>query len=203
MSVSVDLTGLRFGRLTVTSRAASAAGGRSQFTCVCDCGAIVVVGGRHLRSSDTRSCGCWRVEASTTHGMRGSPEWRTWISMKTRCLNSHRSEYTRYGGRGITICDRWLHSFESFFADMGERPTPWHSIDRINNDGNYEPDNCRWATVQQQAENRSNVQQLEFGGQVDTLKGWSRRSGIPYSTLRRRLTAGWPLWKALDHREGR
>ena len=145
----IDLAGRKYARLDVMSYAGKK-GKKPQWLCHCECGRTTVVQSSHLKSGNTSSCGCSR----SARGMTGSRERRTWSAMKTRCYNKNWHAYENYGGRGIAICDRWLESFESFYADMGDKPTPNHSIDRINNDGNYEPDNCRWATSSEQNRNQ-------------------------------------------------
>lgn len=122
--------------------------------CICDCGIECVKHYGHVRTKKTISCGCFRVELNTTHGLAHIPEYSAWEHVKGRCLNSRDKEYKNYGGRGITICDRWKGSFKNFFDDMKSRPSETHSIDRINNDGNYEPSNCKWSTPKEQANNR-------------------------------------------------
>ncbi len=129
-----------------------------KFNCLCECGNETNVLLDNLRNNNTRSCGCYNKEKSkkqlTTHGLRYHPLYKTWDNMKTRCYNSNYIRYKDWGGRGIKVCDRWLNSFENFLSDMGERPTLKHSIDRIDNNRNYEPSNCRWATPHQQSQNR-------------------------------------------------
>lgn len=162
---ALDMTGERHGRLTVISRAGSAKYGGTTWNCVCDCGAERLVVGRFMRDGTTSSCGCLRRElcisqksplgagAKTTHGMSGTKTYHAWQSMKARCFNPNNGAWRHYGGRGITVCDRWADSFENFLADLGEAP-PERTLDRINVNGNYEPTNCRWATQDQQLENR-------------------------------------------------
>lgn len=148
----IDLTGEVFGRLTVLHRVPS--DGKVKFACKCECGNTVNITASNLRSGTSKSCGCLNTEkrSSThkTHGKRNSPEYNSWRGMKNRCYNTTHNRYAIYGGRGITVCDRWLNSFENFFADMGAKPHPTYSIDRINVDGNYEPSNCRWASKSEQ-----------------------------------------------------
>jgi hypothetical protein len=125
-------------------------------------------------------------------GGKSSPEYKAWDSMRQRCSNPNNPSFKNYGARDIAVCDRWLHSFESFFADMGKRPTPQHSIDRIDVNGPYSPENCRWATpIEQQSNTRAN-RLLTVGGVTQTMTEWSRRSGVPVSAMWRRLVKlGW------------
>jgi hypothetical protein len=152
-----NLTGRRFNRLLVLSHAANK-GGRTHWLCRCDCGAEKTVDGGSLVSGNTKSCGCLTVEAAkqrlTTHGRTGSPEHWSWFAMRVRCNNPKSIQFHNYGGRGIRVCERWLNSFENFLADMGRRP-PDTTLHRINNDGNYEPGNCIWATRKEHELNKS------------------------------------------------
>lgn len=164
----IDMTGRRFGRLLVISYAGRPRPSQHEWLCNCDCGTEIKVDGARLRKGSTTSCGCLRNELNATrfvtHGETNSPEYTSWVGMKGRCLNPANPKYERYGGRGISVCDRWRDSFEAFLEDMGHRPSPAHSIDRRDNDGNYEPGNCRWATPVEQQRNRGG-QRVWRGGQ--------------------------------------
>lgn len=152
------MVGVRFGRLVVMS---IGHGGKAKMmNCACDCGNDASIAYSNLIRGNTKSCGCWRIEYGSirgkshfSHGKSSTRTYRAWISMRRRCSSSTHKDYQWYGARGITVCDRWLHSFENFLSDMGEVPTG-QSLDRIDSNGNYEPGNCRWATNSQQQSNR-------------------------------------------------
>lgn len=198
----IDLRGVIVGRLTVldfSHHKRTAGGGRQYFwNCRCSCGDLVAVDGCCLRRKSTISCGCHRREQSTTHGLTAHYIYEIWHGMKQRCLNPKSQSYPFYGGRGITICSRWLESVANFYADMGDRPTSSHTIERVNNDGNYEPMNCRWASRAEQNENTRQTVLLTFHGETLSLGKWARKIGVPRRTLSSRLgKLGWPLEKAL------
>lgn len=180
--------GDRFGRLTV----AHVNGAR--VTVVCDCGSAQRVTQRwRLLSGHSTSCGCkWSEQAtrmghaSAKHHMHGTPEYRAWRGLKYRCLNPNSGSYSRYGGRGITVCQEWADSFEAFYRDMGQRP-PGTSIDRIDNQRGYEPGNCRWATPVQQTRNRELVIWFERNGVRKRLIEWCEELGINYYTAYGRI----------------
>ena len=143
-----------------------------------------------------------RPPSRRTHGHsfvngKASPEYNAWASMKGRCLNEKTPNYSRYGGRGISICQRWLTSFENFLEDMGTRPSPSHSLDRINNDGDYSAENCRWATVEQQQRNKSNVGIVIYRGRRMTVPELANEVGVPLSRLKTRLRRGWAVERAI------
>ena len=157
----MNLVGQRFGRLVVLEQAPkyNTAGGNPvvRWRCRCDCGNETIAFRASLRQGNTRSCGKHMSELAkqrmTTHGGTHTSEYTSWKHMKSRCNNPRYPRFADWGGRGIKVCDRWIHSFSNFIADMGPKPTPSHTIDRKNNDGNYTPDNCRWATKKEQQAN--------------------------------------------------
>lgn len=154
----VDITGQKYGRLTALSDVGKDIRNGRVWRCLCECGNYVNVPSNKLRQNHTRSCGCWKNESASdrfkTHGQsRRTPEYRTWSAMKTRCTNPNAQHYDKYGGRGISISPRWVDNFDNFYEDMGPKPSPKHSIDRIDVNGNYEPGNCRWATKTEQSRN--------------------------------------------------
>lgn len=182
----VDMTGQRFGKLVVVSYA-GASGVGARWNCLCDCGTMREVYRNNLIRNQIRSCGCLRRQLTSdrakTHGMTHTPTYISWSRMRSRCFDPNNHTYHRYGGRGITVCGRW-ESFENFIADMGERPEG-RTLDRIDNDGPYSPENCKWSTQKEQTRNMART--VKFQGK--TLREWSEELGIKYATL------GWRMRK--------
>lgn len=204
----IDLQGKQFGRLTVLERTVSP-NNKARWVCRCTCGSKMVASGDLLRNGTVKSCGCLRREmgvergkASRKHGEgangKETAEYRTWASMLSRCNNPNHRNYPHYGARGIKVCERW-HSYENFLADMGRRPANFapgrggaYSIDRINNDGNYEPGNCRWATSAEQNNNKNGrgYRWITVDEETKTLAEWLEVTGLPSKTFYRRICAG-------------
>ena len=186
---AIDITGQRFGRLVAIAPVEHQKGKGVRWLLICDCGGKVNHWAGAIRSSKgSRSCGCLRHEPTAkTHGLTGTKEYRSWYHMKSRCLNSNDKWFHKYGGRGITVCRRWINSFERFLQDMGNAPSLKHSLDRIDNDGHYEPGNCRWATQQEQVDNSTHVRKLTINGVTKTRKQWVDICGANYWTVRSRL----------------
>lgn len=196
-----DITGQRFGSL-VAIRFVGVSAGKTRWECVCDCGATTVKVYQHMVLGLTKSCGCLRKAVatermramSTTHGLSQTKWWKVWSSMMRRCYNTSATRYARYGGRGIAVCERW-HDAVKFFEDMGEPPENM-TIERVDNNGNYSPNNCRWASYVEQNNNRSTTKFIEFLGERLSGAQWARRLGISKSTLYARLKK-WPVEQAL------
>lgn len=188
MSKLISLVGQRFGRLTVIARADNQ-GQHTCWLCLCDCGEKIVTHSQSIREGRTQSCGCYRVEVTTLnrtkHGLVGSKEYMTWTRLKGRCTNPKSQYWNDYGGRGIKCCAEWLESFQAFSADVGDAPSPQHSIDRIDVNGDYEPGNVRWATVSQQASNKRNCVQITYAGvKYPSLAQAARAIGVDRDSLK-------------------
>jgi hypothetical protein len=199
----IDLAGQRYDRLRVIERVATAPGAPAYVRVQCDCGsAPKSVRLTALRSGDTKSCGCLSrerraAEKATPGPSRIEPEYSTWRHMIRRCERPEWEGFANYGGRGIGVCARWRESFAAFLADMGRRPGDGYSIDRINNDGNYEPDNCRWATQREQCRNRRVTRLVEFRGERLLIAEWAERLGMSHAALEKRFQKGWPIERVL------
>jgi hypothetical protein len=193
---TIDISGDIFGRLRVIGQAPKRTS-ETEWICQCECGATTIAAGSALRSGRTRSCGCLLHESKQTatlkHGAkaggRQSREYNAWNHAKRRCFTPSTSSFRYYGGRGITMCERWANDFAAFLADMGECPDG-HSLDRINNDGNYEPGNCRWATRLDQNNNRRKNVRYEFEGERRTIGQIARMASVNYASLFIRLRSG-------------
>jgi hypothetical protein len=194
MSEFIDLTGQRYGRLTVVSLSDVRTNNRIHWNCVCDCGSMATVRSNYLRNGSATSCGCaWR-ESISTHGYTYTPTYTSWVKMLSRCKHDE-----RYAGRGISVCERWK-DFANFLNDMGDRPSGM-SIDRIDNNGNYEPTNCRWATRKEQSNNTRRVHLVTYDGETKTVSQWAECTGIKRETLYSRLRAGIPIEKVFTKRK--
>ena len=196
-----DITGQRFGRLFAISFSHVNSGRRAVWNCLCDCGNQCQVEGTKLTTGRTKSCGCLRPDAArennSTHGYSTHYLWNTYAKMIARCYAPSDKSYKRYGARGIVVCERWRESFANFIADMGERPTGC-SLDRVDNDGPYSPENCRWATITQQNTNTRQNHRITFGGEALTITEWAKRLNISERTIRSRLRYGWPIDRVLS-----
>lgn len=189
-----DLLGVKFGRLLVLCRSSLVRIGGVMWDCECECGNRSTVRAQHLTCGRVKSCGCLNSEMiskrNRTHGMSRTTEYKSWTSMKERCYNPKHIEYSRYGARGIRVCDEWADSFACFIEDMGLKPTPYHSIDRIDVNGDYAPGNCRWADRITQANNKRSNRILIHSGVSRTISEWERASGLPKGVIGLRLARG-------------
>lgn len=197
--------GDKFGRMLVLQETHRGRPTGQMYLCQCECGEQRIVPKHALYAGRTVSCGCYSKEASkrrlTKHGQAGSrrtPEYTCWASMLQRCHTPTDTGFSHYGARGIRVCDRWRNSFENFLADMGRKPSPNHSLDRIDNDGNYEKANCRWATSRQQANNTTRNRLVTFAGHTHTLQEWCDLLGITsHHVVRSRIHRGWSFVDAV------
>lgn len=202
-----NLTDQVFERLTVQGLIARGSHNRPIWLCLCECGNTTRTTTSELVSGRTKSCGCYKRDnpSAKTHGMAGTLIYDIWVQMCGRCHNPNNKGFIYYGGKGVQVCDRWRHSFENFYADMGDRPNSTststsrseYSIERKNNKGHYEPDNCVWAVIEVQRNNQSNNHPMTFQGKTQTMAQWSRELHINYSTVRDRVSRGWSDEKTL------
>jgi hypothetical protein len=201
----VDYQGRKFGRLRPVSRAfvrVTPSGSRKHYwLCQCDCGEEVVVWAGQLTGGDTQSCGCLRRELraakNRVHGRAKTPEYEAWCDMKARCSNPKKRGFANYGGRGIKVCEQWQNSFEDFLAHIGPKPSPAHSVDRIETNGHYEPGNVKWSTKSEQLNNQRKNVVLTLNGTSRTVSQWARILKINEHTLADRIRAGWSDERAL------
>jgi hypothetical protein len=194
VKVAMEFVPETFGRLTTLGPIfwLSSSGKRKYIyqVCSCVCGSCLVVARSNLLRQNTKSCGCLHKDTMTKHGRCDKDEYHIWKSMPQRCYNPKSKYYRHYGGRGIRVCDRWLdpeNGFVNFFSDMGERPSKTHSLDRIDNNGNYCPENCKWATKHEQARNRRNNHLVTHNNKTQCLTDWAKELGVSFSTLRHRI----------------
>lgn len=206
MTTVEQMLGRKFHRWTVIKFAGRDKNRESKWECVCDCGNRKQVKGRSLRTGWSKSCGCLRLEAvlkankarvyKTTHGKTSSKEYKIWSNMLNRCRNKKSASYKDYGGRGIRVHKRW-QKFENFLEDMGEVPAANMSLDRIDNDGDYAPKNCKWSNSLEQANNRRNNIYVTVDGKTRSLSEWSRINKINCGTITSRVNSGWDLVRAV------
>lgn len=204
----INLIEKRFGRLAVIARAKNTQGGQARWECRCDCGQTRTVTGQALRTGHQLSCGCLKAERigtqSRTHGEAGvrskTPEYGAWANMIQRCTNPNLADFNLYGGRGITVCARWRKSFMAFLKDMGRKPSPRYSLDRIDNNKGYNPNNCRWATAKQQAANKRTTKIVQYRRRrIALIEAWEMSGKVvPFALVHDRLKKGWPAEAALN-----
>jgi hypothetical protein len=193
-----DFTGQTFHRWTVLKPGANSNTGLKRYLCRCFCGTTKLVRAAQLKNGTTKSCGCFKLDKITKHGVSKRPgkvlsiTYESWCRMRGRCNNPNDSTYHRYGGRGIKICRRW-NNFENFLKDMGKRPSLKHSLDRKNNDKGYYKSNCKWSTVKEQANNRRTCVKLRYKGKNLTIMQWSERLGISHIRLYSRHRNGFKI----------
>ena len=202
MSKVNDLTGKKFGKLTVVKRNGSNKNGRALWLCECDCGNTKIVSGNSLLTKLTTSCGCYNKElvkkVNSKHNMSYTKLYKVWQGMKTRCYDKNFMYYYNYGGRGITICDEWKNDFSKFYEwAINNGYEEGLTIDRINVNGNYEPNNCRWITKKEQNDNMNKTIFLEYNGKKQTISQWSKELNITRIALYERIKRGWSAEKAL------
>lgn len=200
MTKVLDLVGKKFGRLTVQERYINDNKGGARWCCSCDCGNFTIVRTYHLTSGKIRSCGCIKKEMLSNrkdaHHKTGTKLYRIWAGIKQRCFNSNHKNYSRYKGRGITVCNEWKNDFLSFYNwSLKNGYKDGLTIERINNDGNYCPENCRWSTRKEQANNTSRNRFIFYNGEIHTVSEWSKKFGIKYKILEYRINKKLPLEK--------
>ena len=201
----IELAGEKIGRLNVIEGIHKPGIERLFYRCICECGKEIISGAQALRRGNTRSCGCLRdqkiKELNFQHGMSHTPMHNRWWSMIQRCTDKNCKAYPAYGGRGITVCERWM-DFNNFLEDVGFPPSENMSLDRIDNNGNYDPGNVKWSTKSEQANNRRSNRMITCDGKTKTVAEWSRISGIPVSAIFDRISRGWEPARAVTQPSG-
>ena len=199
MAKRMSMIGFQSGGLKVVAFSGFDARRNSRWVCECTCGNQVTHTGTNLKRLTLKSCGCRQYVSRVDRRAEDHPDFRVFCGMLSRCHNPKCRQYPRYGGRGFTVCDRWREGgFWVFIEDMGPRPTALHSIDRIDNNKGYSPENCRWATPKEQGNNRRTNKRLAFDNRIMTMTEWATHLGINYRTLKGRIRKGWPLDRALS-----
>jgi len=200
----INLIGQKFNRLTVIEFG-GVDNNKVKWICKCECGTIRKIAAHSLKSGATKSCGCISNEQMKSrfksHGFSGgkSPEYKAWISMKSRCYSPKDDSYKHYGGRGITVCKEWINDFPAFLSHIGKRPSDKHSLDRIKTNKNYEPNNIRWATIETQNNNKRSNVNIGYNGTTYTLSNLSRLKNIPISVLSDKIKNGLTIQEIVAH----
>lgn len=195
-----DETGNVYTKLTVIEFAGNTKSGDSRWKCLCECGNTTVVARGDLCKRSIKSCGCHRASSGgACSGRKKSPEYTSWQEMKRRCYNPKAPYYEIYGGRGITVCQRWLDAFVNFIEDMGTKPFPEATIHRIDGDTGYEKDNCKWASKEEQGLHTSKTIKILHNGELTSMRGLARKLGIVHRTISRRLEQGWTMESIIKH----
>lgn len=196
-----DLNGKKFNRLTVIKRTSGTIKKHTYWECKCDCGNTTIVASQKLKNGSTKSCGCYGKEKVTRHGMWNTRVYKIWCNMKSRCNNSKLDVYEYYGARGITVCEEWENDFMSFYKwAMDNGYDEKLTLDRIDVDKNYEPNNCRWVTMKTQANNTRRNHIIEYKGAKHTISEWADLVGINKKILAHRLERGWEIERALTQK---
>lgn len=196
-----SLDGNKYGRLTVIKTFRE--NGRTKVECICECGNTKVILADNLKRGKIKSCGCYHDEAAKdnniTHNLRYTRIYNIFMGMKHRCFNKNNRAYSRYGGKGVTICDEWLNNFKAFYDwSISHGYDDTLSIDRIDSNGNYEPNNCRWANRKTQSQNRTNIKTYTYNGETHYLSEWAAILNIKKATLANRIKQGWSIEKAFS-----
>lgn len=210
MAEIINLKGKIFGRLLVLKMAGKDKHRNILWTCQCECGIIKNISGVGLRTNQTKSCGCYHRDivskpniSSITHGKSISKIYNIWHGIKLRCYTKSSTSYKNYGGKGIIVCEEWKNSFEQFYKDMGDIPFEKAQIDRIDNNGPYSKENCRWVTSKQNCFNKSNNKYLTYKGETKLLIDWAIQYNFQRYTITNRLQQGWTIERILETPERR